>query len=97
MFFANHLLPQILEYRDEFSVECEEGYRLVGTKTLSCISDNSFSENLPFCQKINYNAVECPALVIKNAHILGTPLEQHTLSVSALIYTCISVTSGFSR
>ena len=70
-------------YRDErFTIECNEGYQLVGNKNfLACHAGSKYSDILPTCEKIDPNAGECEPRYIQNAYYQGSRLSGHSIQV----------------
>ena len=75
-------LPQPLETDDRFTVECNEGYELVGPGgPLVCYKDEIYSRNLPACQQKDINSTKCYEPYVQNANIVGAPLTGFYVTV----------------
>ncbi|NXJ67178.1 CR1L protein, partial [Rostratula benghalensis] len=55
-------------YRDSVMFECEPGYFMIGSDTIACGEDNTWSPPVPTCEKIT--AVVCGAPNIKNGAVI---------------------------
>ena len=82
-----YLQLQPLETDDRFTVECNEGYELVGPGgPLVCYKDDIYSRNLPACQMKDLNVTECFRPFVQNAKIVGSSLTGYYVTVSIKYY-----------
>ncbi|XP_019647923.1 PREDICTED: LOW QUALITY PROTEIN: sushi, von Willebrand factor type A, EGF and pentraxin domain-containing protein 1-like [Branchiostoma belcheri] len=67
------------EYGDQLQFQCSAGYHLVGSSTLTCQADQTWSDAAPTCTRIQCSAVQDPL----NGHVTGSNVFGSTAT-----YTC---------
>lgn len=81
------LSPKGFVYGFRILIECEEGFELIGSSAASCLSDGSWSTELPECRQL---FCEEPTALTELAAELeidvgGTPNDQHRYPVGVVI------------
>ena len=96
------VLLQPLETDDRFTVECNEGYELVGPGgPLVCYKDDIYSRHLPACQKKNLNSTACFEPYVQNGNIVpkGAPFTGYYVTVrisSCLLHSECVIHANYS-